>query len=1100
MALRKAGLPVQFRGGLQTKQDHKQVPTTELLDLQNAVFTRQTTLSKRFGYAAKSQAIDGAGSDYVNAVGLGVRDSELLLFTDDHCYSHRPSFDRWSDAGEVSGVACTDVPIARTGTQQWIPDAGTRGGVTAVAWEDSRGGVWCSVVEDGTGRILLEQTQLDSTGISPRCLEVGGVVIILWMRTATQRIYSAVVDPVNASAVPTPQILTDDLDATTPAFDAMPTYGAYDALSGFTTDRPGAIVWTTAGGYRIGYIHPSGVLGSPVNGLPSVATWADVVTGPIALAVDRTTAYATAVVWGAGSFVRARFHSPSSLLTAMRGATALEFVGILGTSVRLVCEYGKWSTTPGATLYWAIEIQGLTSDLNKIISGAANQNDSTLDTTNTTLRGHTLLTRAFHDGPAVVAGDTTLAGQVYVTVGHFVKLFPYAAVIRLSADDGIAGTNTITSARILPGTALGGLVRTMNTAAEYSRTLPSVEERASTDGDSTGSAAFLSAGSPTSGIGDDEVYSRIHRFPVSVRLQLDSEDGDQFSEIGIRLVELDFDNDNAHQTLQIGRGLYLASACPQHYDGERWVEADVHTAPDWGFNIGTSSWVDPATASFTTQNVGGGMDAGTYLYKLWYEDIDGQGELHSGAPSVGVLVTLAAGFDQVTITIPTLRNTRKRNVRIGVARSEQGQTGTDESIPLYRVSGLDPDVDTGANRYVANDPTADTVTFIDSLSDANLIKREPLYTNGGILPNSPSPWSGTAIASGKSRLFWTDPSDPNLVRFSQQLRDDTGLEAPIDLTLRTDPYGGRILAISVMDEAVYVFKQTAIYVFGGPGPLANPSANPEANAFTLPELVTSDVGCVGPAAIVQTPIGIMFPTNKGIRLLSRQRQIVPIGDPVYTYQSQTFKRATLLPDRPHIVFLTDSGSTLLFDYERGQWSRFTNHEGLDAVMVDGTYHYLRTDGRVFAETVDAYRDDNSQIVMKIETAWIKMIEYLQGWQKVLYANFLGEYQSAHTLRVRYRIDYQAGYSAPYDLDVNVNFDPQLYGEGLYGAGLYGGSEQAGTVYQRRIHLNRRCQSISFLIEDVEATDAFGASFELSELLLSGGVLGPEFKMGAARSS
>lgn len=1112
MALRKAGLPIQFQGGLNSKQDHKQVPATQLLDLQNAVFTRETTLSKRNGYEAKSQAIDGAGSLYEDAVGLGARDTELLLFTDDRCYSHRPSVDRWADAGEVSGVVCADRPIARTGTQQWIPDCASRDGVTVAAWEDSRGGVWMSVVEDVTGRIVLEQTQLDSAGISPRCMEVGGVVVVLWMRTSAQRIYSVVVNPVSPSTAPTPQIMLDDLSATNPAFDACPTMGGYDILPGVVTERPGAIAWTIAGGYRIGYVHPSGVIGSPANGLPSAATWMDAVTGPIALAVDRSTVVATAVVWtdNAGQ-VKGRFHDPGTLSTATRGTVALNLgAAIAGppTFVRITCEHGAYiDQTSVNTLWWAVEVQGATSDLNRIVSGGAHQGDSDIDATTTTLRGHTLMTRAFHDGPVLVQAttpETAPDGHVYVTVGHLVKLFPYAAVIRLSADDGIGGTNTITAARILPGVTVGGLIRNMNTSAAYSRTLPSVEDRSVIS--SSREVGLLEAiESFTSGEGgfavpDTQIWGRVHRFPVSVRLQLDSEDGDQFSEIGIRLVELDFDNDAAHQTIQLGRGLYLASACPQHYDGDRWVEADVHTAPDWGFNVGTSSWAVPLSVAFTTQNVGGGMAAGTYLYKLWYEDVDGQGELHPGPTSVGVLVTLGAGEDQVTITVPTLRNTRKRNVRLCVARSEQGATGTDESIELFRVSGIDPEDQSGANCYVANDPTVDTVTFVDSLADADATKREPLYTNGGILPNAPAPWAGGVIAGGKSRLFWTDPSDPNMVRFSQQLRDETGLEAPIDLSIRVDPYGGRIIAIGEMDGAIYVLKETAVFVFGGPGPQANPNVAPESFSFTPPELVTADVGCASPTTIVQSPVGIMFDTVKGIRLLSRQRQIVPIGDPVEGFNDQTFRRATLIPDRPHIVFLTDSGSTLLFDYERGQWSRFTNHEGLDAVVVDGVYHYLRTDGRVFSETAGLYVDDNSHIPMKIETAWIKMIGYLQGWQRIHYAHFLGEYKSAHTLRVRWRIDYQAGYSAPYDLDVNVNFDPALYGEGLYGAGLYGGAEAATTVYQRRIHINRRCQSISFLIEDVEATEDFGASFELSELLLTGGVIGPEFKMGALRSS
>ncbi|MBP8137608.1 MAG: hypothetical protein KAY61_05335, partial [Candidatus Eisenbacteria bacterium] len=75
----------------------------------------------------------------------------------------------------------------------------------------------------------------------------------------------------------------------------------------------------------------------------------------------------------------------------------------------------------------------------------------------------------------------------------------------------------------------------------------------------------------------------------------------------------------------------------------------------------------------------------------------------------------------------------------------------------------------------------------------------------------------------------------------------------------------------------------------------------------------------------------------------------------------------------------------------------------------------------------------------------------------------------------------------------------VYGAGPYGAGYYGGDAGYATVYQRKVHLNQRCQSIAFRIEDLEATDTFGAAYELTEMLLIGGVLGPIFKVGEARS-
>ena len=80
MPIRKAPLALQFAGGIETKIDAKQVPTTQLLDLQNCVFVKGTTLSKRNGYAAYSMAVDGEAALYSNPVGLAERDGELLLF------------------------------------------------------------------------------------------------------------------------------------------------------------------------------------------------------------------------------------------------------------------------------------------------------------------------------------------------------------------------------------------------------------------------------------------------------------------------------------------------------------------------------------------------------------------------------------------------------------------------------------------------------------------------------------------------------------------------------------------------------------------------------------------------------------------------------------------------------------------------------------------------------------------------------------------------------------------------------------------------------------------------------------------------------------
>jgi hypothetical protein len=1071
MALRKAPLPIQFSGGVDNRTDPKQVESTKLIDLQNGVFTRLTTISKRNGYRALSTQIQNGGGTIADARGLAIRDSERLLFTDKRCFSYRPSSDRWADSGEVAASTATTLPIARTGSYQTQPDVADRNGIRVVAWEDSRGGVWCSVFEATTGRILLSQTQLDASASAKdvRCIAVGDFLHVLWTRADLKQVQLALINPATPAVAPVVSAVVTDLGSTRPFWDACECpLGPNNVID----QRPGLIAWSQdGGGYRVGYIAPDGTLGSPLNGYPSVKTLANTMFGPIAICYDPIAPY-VATIWIDGpTTLKAHVFTPSTLTAQVHWVNVATTTGVYS---RIALAVGSRLASGFGALWWVAEVTGSRTDLCSVDSGFLDP-VSGLPSSFTTLKGHCLVSRAWHDGSTLT--PAAIDGDAYVMVASSSRFFPYVAALRLSDDSGInSPSNTIVS-RLMPGEAAGSLMRTTGSGTRaWTQFLPTVTQQ---------------------DVAATDIYSRSHAVCIPYRIQLSSQNGDQFSEQGIKLATIGMKP--SYQTAQLGRGLYLSSSAPMHYDGDAWHEADFHTAPDFGFDA-TGAPVSMTTA--VTIGAAGAIPDGTYLYAYWYEAVDAQGELHRGAVSVKLLVTMTGGPKKFSHAIPTCRLSRFNNVRICVARSEVGATGTDETIELFKVTSNDVTITTGDNCYLNNSFTVDTVTFVDNLTDAQLTTREPLYTNGGILSNDPAPWSGGIIAVSKSRLYWTDTTDPNVVRYSQQIADDTALEAPIGLSLRVDPYGGPITAIGALDDTIIPFKETATFVFGGPGPLADPSVNPEVNTFSSVELLTSDVGCISPASLGQTPLGITFQSRKGIKLLTRQRQIADIGGPVSALDDQHYTRTTLLPDRKAIVYLTDTadGFSLLWDYDRNQWSKFSNHLGIDAIVVDGIYHYLRLDSRVFQETPGIYIDDNSRIPLRIETAWIHYAQYLQGWQRIIYAYFLGRWISPHTFSVRYRIDYNDAYSAANLSDVNTNWNPSVYGGGSYGVGSYGGSGGSGTRYQRRIHLNKRCQAMSFLIEDIEAPGDFGASFELSEMLLIGGGLGPDFKVGAARSA
>jgi hypothetical protein len=1008
MALTKQPVPVALVGGVESKIDPKAVPTARLLVCQNARFDVGSTLKKRNGYESFSKTITAAGTDYSDAKALTRRGSEPVLLTDGAAYSRMASTGTWSNVGVVSSVNASDESVAHTGSNQVGADHADNNGIRVLAWEDSRGGIWWTLLEVDGGRVLRAPAQLDSAGQRPRCLAVGEVLHVVYA-TATGELRILVVNPAEPTATLTTSVLTSDLSTTNPSFDAVPT-----AL----TDEPGFITWAkSTGGYRLGYLAPSGVLGSPVTGFDSVVdnTTAVVSVGPV-VAFDGSDN--VAVCWhdATSGNTNVQFHDSLDALVAAPGVGQVTDVPA-PTRLAITMATGSiayvWREFSAATnrdhLVKAMSFTGaLTSQL-------------------AVMRGSCLASRGFLDNNAP-----------HVWLVHDVTFFATYLCFRFEADDTAPCV-----ARSLPGLAYGAPDRAH---------LPSVH----TDADDP----------------------RIHRWCATWQQQLPA--GDEasavFAEAGIRLVTLDFDASTAWQTAQLGRSLYIGGACPLRYDGDTIAEAGFHYAPD---NIAAP-----------TQGTGGSQTLlSTKTYRFVYEGIDAQGEIHQGATSIGTTVTLTGSNNRLTFQLPTLRHTSWRRIRIGAFRSEDG-----DSTAFYRVSSLDPSA-VGSNGYILNDPTVDTVTFVDDMSDATLITKEPLYTNGGIPSNDPTA-SGSILVVGKNRLFYNDPSDPLLVRYTQALVDGYGAEFNAELTFKVDPYGGAVTALAVMDDRVIVFKRSAIFVVNGSGPLAAPQADPS-SGFSPAAIVTSDVGCTAPSSIAVTPGGLVFQSAKGIYLLGRDLAVAYIGAPVEAFNSQTVTRATLIEDRRQVVFLCSTGETLMFDYGAGQWSTYTNHTGLDAVVIDATYHYLRTDGRVFRETAGVYRDDNSQIPMVLETAWIKMVPFLQGFSRFYHVHIIGERRSTHTIRFRFQTDFTANWSPPNDVDwTSESGDP--YGDGSYGDGVYGGD--APDIYQWSVHLGEVGQSIRFRFEDVEPTGEFGASYEITELLVTGGVKLPAVRpLAAART-
>lgn len=1017
MPLQEAAFRVQFGTGVSTKMDEHVVPSTKLLALENAVFGRPGTLVKRNGYEALASEVPGFQH-------LAARDDELLAFDGRNGYSYQEIPGQWNDAGPVYSLTSSNRALARTGSEQTMPDIATNRGATVAAWEDSRGGVWWSLVDE-SGRTLHQPVQADPLGISPRCVPAGGSLLVFFARPTTKSLFVVVVDPAVPTATPTPLSLADDLDPANPV---------YDACSTSMPSTPAVVVWCQDSGsaFRIAYITESGARGGPLTGDPTSISYAaarDAVT-PIAIAhrfsgddaVDRLV-----VAYAQGGFGVVQTFAVGAVATPI---TAQEFGTITGAIAPIRAAVAILETSTTDSLISAIyEVSATEPSEHSCVGGTFS-----IATTDVVVFPAIL-------SVGLAAGAFYIGDDAFATFVHDTSFFNVYVTLRLS--DGVP------VARLVPGSGAG-----LPTRLHIARPVVTA----------------------------DDVT-----FPVAERERVITETGSTFRETGIRTFTLVFVNRNSHQTAQLGRGLYMAGACPMHYDGAVWSELGFHVGPEH---------------IIATPGAGGSMTSSTtYEYRAWYESTDAQGEVHQGPTSAGTLVTMAGGQTKVTLTLPMLRLTRKTNARICVARSLAAKTG--KTAQLFRVTSLDLSTDGDINGAIINDPTVNTVTFVDAMSDATLADQEGIYTDGGILSNDPVA-IGAVVVRGKRRLFAPDLIDPTIARFSQELGDGFAVEWPPDLEIAPDPFGGDITAIAFDGDRVVLFKAEAIFAFNGDGPGENGDAS--TSAFTQPQLITTDVGCTDPESIVVTPVGLMFRSAKGIYRIDQSGTVVKVGADVDGYNSQVIRTATVLPDRTQVVFLTDAGLTLVYDHYADQWSTFTNHEGQDAVVVNGLYHYLRNDGRVFRETPGLYKDDNLRIKLRIETARLHMQEQLQGFQRFWFAHILGTWRSPHQLGIQYRLDDTNLWGPLEWVDATASSSPDgwlsgeganpvgedpingsVYGEGNFGDGPYGGF--AANRYSWRVHVSEKGEAIQFGIEDFEAAGLFGASFEITELLITGGIKG-----------
>ncbi len=219
MGLQRQNIPVQFGEGLDTKTDKKTVLPGKLTVLENGIFVKRNRIDKRPGHTLVD-GVDLAGADLPLGDSLAVFDDELLQYAGQKLYSYSSGPVRWIDKGSVVSAIVRTKQVVKNTAQQSQGDSATLSGVTVYAWEDSRGGVRASVVDEVSSTAILTDTVLDASASRVRCIAFSRYLYVFYYKSGS--LYCRRLNPLSPASFDTAVQISSTVNTANPTYDILP--------------------------------------------------------------------------------------------------------------------------------------------------------------------------------------------------------------------------------------------------------------------------------------------------------------------------------------------------------------------------------------------------------------------------------------------------------------------------------------------------------------------------------------------------------------------------------------------------------------------------------------------------------------------------------------------------------------------------------------------------------------------------------------------------------------------------------------------------------------------------------------------------------------
>jgi hypothetical protein len=436
-------------------------------------------------------------------------------------------------------------------------------------------------------------------------------------------------------------------------------------------------------------------------------------------------------------------------------------------------------------------------------------------------------------------------------------------------------------------------------------------------------------------------------------------------------VELD------HETL-------IPGPLPRSFDGVSFSASGVELSPE-----------EPAIADSSTS---GGLNGNeSYSYVIVYERLDRAGRKVRSGSSIATTYVVPTGLTNrsAALTIPTLRVTSHDDTIISVYRTVWANS--EEGVTHHKVTNdLSP---------LLNDPTVDTVAFVDSASNESASQGEVLYGGSGAIPASEGGGDGQEVdhdppppfgqgAVFQDRCFLVGPD--STVSFSLPGSPSSPFTFDDGLFTMTVPTHDEIKAVAALDgrliflcdESLWFVNQDTFLDATGAGDIPTPQQLPVTH------------GCTGVAAVI--PDGCVYAASSGgFWLLGRDLSSTYIGAPVEDELDGAEIISIATDQNNRVYFLTDQDKILVFDVPSQCWFIWVTPTPATIISVwngqlvysDGTDIFVLTDG-TYADNPGGV---DQPIITQVEIEPISFADVQMFWDLDVFVVGSGRYSLTPTL-------------------------------------------------------------------------------------------------------